>query len=153
TTPARPAPRKCSANASGSGSRASPGLSSRTNSNGRFAVAAVSGGVSHRNAANGASASSAPNQERKSASCCQRRRPSAQETGDEARSMATLRTRPPDSRSLRVVHMSLAVASALIFAHELPFRQDVPLHGVEQVLPGGAFFEVQRGVQGVDAEE
>ena len=43
--------------------------------------------------------------------------------------------------------------SALIRAHELPFRQDVPLRGGEQVLPRGAFFEVERGIQRVDAEE
>lgn len=61
-----------SANASGSGSRASPGASSSTNSNGRSTLAAVTGGVSHRYAWNGASIRSDRKNKRNSASSRQR---------------------------------------------------------------------------------
>src|SRR5258708_16674705 len=81
------APLKYSANASASGSLASPGLSSRTNSKGRLAVAVVIGGVSHRNAENGESANRLMNNERNAASSCHRQRTSQYETGDESRSM------------------------------------------------------------------
>jgi hypothetical protein len=65
---------KCSANASRSGWLANPGLSSRTNSNGRPTEAALIGGVSQRNAENGASASRLMKKARKTGSSCHRRK-------------------------------------------------------------------------------
>jgi len=96
-------PLKCSAKASGSGWLANPGLSSRTNSNGRPTEAAVIGGVSQRNAENGASASKAMKKFRKTASSCHQCKTSEYLAGRFSKS--TLTTRPRPKSSILVYHI------------------------------------------------
>jgi hypothetical protein len=96
-------PLKCSAKASGSGWLTNPGLSSRTNSNGRPTEVAVIGGVSQRNAENGASASRAMKKVRKTASSCHQCKTSEYLAGRFSKS--TLTTRPRTNSSILVDHI------------------------------------------------
>src|SRR5262245_33685071 len=109
TTLVSDVPLKCSAKASGSGRRASPGLSNKTNSNGRVAVSSVTGGVSQRKAEKEALANRPLNIDRNMDSSCQLRRASAKVAGFALRRMEYRKPRISVSCSLCEVHIVIYI--------------------------------------------
>ena len=124
-------PPKCSSNASGSGLCGRPGLSSKTNSNGRLAVIVVTGGVSQRNAVNVTPASKALNHSRKFASLRQAA------TTSEYVAEAASRTTENRNVSSRPVSMSSADHT---WASAPNARVERPRAGASSALSAHSFF-------------
>lgn len=110
TTVAGPDTAKCSAKAEGSEPPARSGLSSKTNSKGRLAVADVIGGVSHRKAGKGDSASWLMKNWRNRASLRQEAITCAYEIGDALMSIVHLSARPFNKSVVRDDHMQAFAA-------------------------------------------